>query len=235
VNLPSPAAAFTSFNPEFVDEYEVGLKVDWDIGVPFRTNIAFFIDKYNDIQISSPVVVPNVGFVSLVQNAAKATNKGVELETTIVPVRNVSISGFMSYLDAHSDVTVVGTQTIKGRQTAFQPKWKYGVSARYDIPVSENIGKLAVSGDYSWQGKTNTNEVNPAYLGSYPAYGVINARVELVDIARSGIDLAAFATNLTNKTYILGGFPLASALGFESSLYGEPRMYGLSAKVRLGG
>ncbi len=234
VNLPSPGDAFTRFNPEYVDEYEIGLKADWDIGVPFRTNVAFFLDKYDNIQISSPVVVPNVGFVSLVQNVAKATNKGVELESTIVPVRNLSISGYMSYLDSHSDVTVAGTAAVKGRQTAFQPKWKYGVSARYDIPVSENVGKLAISGDYSWQGKTNTNEINPAFLGSYPSYGVLNARVELADVARSGIDLAAFATNLTNKAYFLGGFPLASPLGFESALYGEPRMYGVSAKVRFG-
>lgn len=234
VNLPSPAPEFTTFDPEYVDEFEVGLKADWDIGVPLRTNIAVFIDKYKDIQISSPVVIPNVGIISLVQNAASATNKGVEFETTIAPVRDLSLTGFISYLDAHSDVTIPGTAAIKGRQTAFQPKWKYGVNGRYHIPVPATFGELTVSADYSWQSRTNTNEVDNRFITTYPSYGLLNARIEFDNIADRGIDLTLFANNLTNKKYILGGFPLASALGFESALYGEPRMYGASLKLHFG-
>ncbi|ARS27253.1 TonB-dependent receptor [Sphingomonas sp. KC8] len=234
VNLPSPVAALTKFNPEYVDEIEIGLKADWNIGIPLRTNISAFLDKYKDIQITSPAAIPGVGIISLVQNSAKATNKGVEFEGTIVPVEHLSISGFLSYLDAHSDVTVPGTAAVKGRQTAFQPKWKYGVSGRFDVPMDDAIGRLAVSADYSWQSRTNTNETNPTLITTYPSYGLLNARIELTDIAGKGVDFALFGSNLTQKTYILGGFPLGGALGYESSIYGEPRMYGASLKVRFG-
>ena len=233
LNLPSPDDRFTVVQPETVDEYEIGLKADWDIGVPLRTNIAAFLDKYQDIQISQPVLVPGAGVIALVRNAAKATNKGIEFEGTIVPVEGFSLGGFLSYLDAHSDVTVAGTAAVDGRQTAFQPKWKYGLNGRFDVPVDESVGRLSLSADYSWQGKVNTNETNPALITTYPSYGVLNARIELGDIGGSGIDLALFGTNLTNKTYILGGLALASALGFESAFYGEPRMYGASLKARF--
>lgn len=233
INLPSPSIEFTAFDPEYVDQVEIGLKADWYVGMPIRTNIAAFIDKYKDIQISSPVVIPNVAIISLVQNAAKATNKGIEFEGTIQPHENLTIGGFLSYLDSKSDVTVPGTTIIKGRQTAFQPKWKYGVNARLELPTYDSVGQWIISADYSWQSRTNTNEAVPGYITTFPSYGLLNARVELNNIAGSGVDLAIFSTNLTNKTYILGGFPLASSLGFDSALYGEPRMYGLSAKVRF--
>ncbi|WP_218036709.1 TonB-dependent receptor [Sphingobium sp. EM0848] len=234
LNLPSPAPEFTAFRPEHVDSFEAGLKADWNVGVPLRTNLSAFIDKYKDIQISQPVVIPGVAITSLVQNAGKATNKGFEFEGSIRPLEILTINGFVSYLDAHSNVTVPGTAAIKGRQTAFQPKWKYGVSGKLDLPVSDALGTLGLSVDYSWQGKVNTNETNAAYLTTYPSYGLLGARVELKDVARSGIDLAVFGSNLTNKTYILGGFPLTSSLGFESAYYGEPRMYGISARMRFG-
>ncbi len=234
LNLPSPAPEFTTFAPEYVDSFEVGMKADWDVGFPLRTNVSLFLDKYKDIQISQPVVIPGVAITSLVQNAGKATNKGFEIETTAKPADWLTLGGFLSYLDAHSDVTVPGTAAVKGRQTAFQPRWKFGINGRIDLPVGEEIGKLSLSADYSWQTKVNTNETNPRFITTYPSYGLLGARLELADIAGSGVDFALFGSNLTNKTYILGGYPLTSTMGFEAAYYGEPRTYGMSVKVRFG-
>lgn len=235
VNLPTPSPGFSSFAPEYVDEYEVGIKADWDVGIPLRTNLAAFIDKYKEIQLSVATLLPSGGIVSLVRNAPRATNKGIEFETTIVPFEGFSLSGFASYLDAHSDVTVPGTPAVKGRQTAFQPKWKYGINGSLVVPTPESIGSLTLSADYSWQGRVNTSDISPLLETSYPSYGLLNARIGLANVGGSGVEASLFATNLTNKTYILGGFPLGDAIGFESALYGEPRMYGASLKFSFGG
>lgn len=234
LNLPSPAPEYTSFDPEYVDSFELGLKADWRIGFPLRTNLSVFLDKYQDIQISQPVVIPGVAITSLVQNAGRATNKGFEFETTAKPASWLSLGGFVSYLDAHSNVTVAGTSAIKGRQTAFQPRWKYGLNGRIELPVNDAIGTATMSADYSWQSAVNTNETDDRFITTYPSYGVLGARIELANVASSGIDLALFGSNLTNKKYILGGFPLTSSLGFEAAYYGEPRMYGMSARIRFG-
>lgn len=231
VNLPSPGVDYTRFAPESVDEVEVGMKADWNIGVPFRTNIAFFIDKYNDIQISTPVNIPGAGIASLVRNAAKATNKGLEIETTLVPMRGVTLSANLSYLDAHSDVTVAGTAAVKGRQTAFQPKWKYGFSGQFELLHSESVGDAVLALDYSWQGRANTSDVVANIDTFYPSYGIANASLTIDNLASTKASLSLFAKNIFNKDYILGGLPLADAIGFESSFYGEPRTYGVSLKT----
>lgn len=234
VNLPTPGPGFSTFDPEFVDEYEVGVKVDWDVGIPLRTNLAAFIDKYKDIQLSLATVLPSGGIVSLVRNAPKATNKGIEFETTIVPFDGFTLNGFVSYLDAHSDVTVPGTSAIKGRQTAFQPRWKYGFNVSAAVPVAESVGQLTLNMDFSWQSRVNTNDTSPLLDTNYPAYGLLNVRLALADIGGSGLEASLFANNLTNNSYILGGFPLGDAIGFDSVLYGEPRMFGASLKYSFG-
>lgn len=230
-NLPSPLPEYQKFDQETVDDFEIGLKADWNVGFPVRTNIALFLDKYRDIQIQTPVAVSGVGITSLVRNAGKATNKGVELEVSARPAEGLMLSGFLSYLDSQCDVTLDRTACRDGVQTAFQPKWKYGLSGRYEMPIGPGAQALAVSADYSWQSKANTNDLD-APISTYPSYGLLNGRLEWNGIADSSFDLALFMTNITNRRYIAGGYPLTSQIGFESVFYGEPRTYGASLKFR---
>jgi iron complex outermembrane receptor protein len=228
-NLPSPVG-FETFNPEQVNSFEVGLKADWDIGVPLRTNLALFHDDYDNMQVQQSVLVGSV-VTSIVLSNVKAVNQGAEFEATIIPVHGLNLSGFVSYLDSHSKVDVPGT-IIKDRQFQNQPQWKYGLSASFDLPMSDDMGSLNLSANWSWQDKTNTLNV-VGLVPTNPSYGLLGARIEWSDISKSGIDLALFGTNLTDKDYVLGGYPI-SALGMHSSFYGEPRMYGGSLKIHFG-
>ena len=244
LNLPAPVApppmdpaAFQSYNPETVDDYEIGLKADFYVGVPVRTNIAAFYDTYKNIQVQESVTFTPAGggaavVTSLVRNGVEAVNKGFEFETTVMPFRGFNLSGFVSYLNAEPTNTVAGA-SIKGRQFANQPKWKYGVSAVWALPVPSEYGDVTISSDYSWQDDvllTNT----PGIVESIPSYGLVNARVEWANVMRKGVDLSVFATNLADKDYVLGSYPITQ-LGFVSLLYGEPRMVGVSLKVHFGG
>ena len=151
-NLPAPTIAASTFGKETVDDIEVGLKADWDIGVPLRTNVALFRDKYRDIQITLPALF-NGSFINLVQNAGKATNKGAELEISLKPSSALTVGTFASYLDAKC-ATNVGTACRIGRQIAFQPRWKAGVNAQYEI-VSGAAGSVTLSTDFSYTGGRN--------------------------------------------------------------------------------
>ena len=230
INLPAPAGS-EFFKPEHVDSFEVGTKADWNIGIPFRTNIALFYDKYSDIQIQQSIIFNGIT-TSIIPAGVKAINKGVEFETTVIPVHGVTLSGFVSYLDAHPTVSITDV-VVAGRQLSNQPKWKYGVSGAIRLPVPDSVGKLTLLGDWSWQSSTHTTPV-PGLVDNNPSYGVLNARLEWNDVAGSGLDFAVFGTNLTDKVYVLGGYPIAQ-LGFDSAVYGEPRMYGASVKVHFGG
>jgi iron complex outermembrane receptor protein len=243
INLPAPVArpplapdAYQTFEPEKVDGFEVGLKADWNVGVPWRTNIAAFYDKYRNIQIGQQIQLFDAAGNPLspalvVRNGVKAVNKGVEFETTIVPASMLSLSAFASYLDAHPTVSIPNT-VIAGQQFAKQPKWKYGFSGVVSVPTPERYGAVTISANWSWQSKT-FNSYIPSLRPVDPSYRLMNGRIEWTNVLGHGVDLAVFGNNLFNKTYVLGGYPIAQ-LGFDSVLYGEPRTFGASVKVRFG-
>jgi len=63
--------------------------------------------------------------------------------------------------------------------------------------------------------------------GSFlPAYGLLGLRADWQRVWGSHLDLAVFATNVTNKTYRIANEDLYSTIGTSTTVYGEPRMYG---------
>ena len=78
-------------------------------------------------------------------------NKGVEFETTIVPARGLSISGFVSYLDAKCKVNA-GEACRIGRQIAYQPHWKYSINGQYDLPLPGDT-QVSLFASYSFSGR----------------------------------------------------------------------------------
>ena len=76
----------STFAPETVGDYELGLKLDWRFNDMFlRTNVAGFYQNYSDIQRLVPLVFPNGATTAIEQNAASAKINGVEGEFMFVP------------------------------------------------------------------------------------------------------------------------------------------------------
>jgi iron complex outermembrane receptor protein len=238
---PEDPLAFTSYGAEYVNDLEIGAKVDSQIGgVPFRFNIAAFHDNYTNQQISVTVtytdpVTSETQFTSAIQNVGESRIQGVEADMAFNPVHGLTLGGFMSYLDAapKRDVYDVLGRVVAfgGRQLPNQPKWKWGINGSYTYDLQDN-GSITAAANYSWQDGFYAS-LQPVPGGPFASYGVLNARLSWDRVLGSNVDLAAFANNLTNNTYQLGGYPVTQ-LGFTSVIYGEPRMYGLSAKIRFG-
>jgi len=49
-------------------------------------------------------------------------------------------------------------------------------------------------------------------------------------VAGTPVDLTVFGTNLTNKTYRTSNSNVWNSILVRSTLYGEPRMYGVKAR-----
>jgi iron complex outermembrane receptor protein len=241
-NLPAPVAPapdpnrYQTFGPETLYTYEVGLKADWNIGMPVRTNLSVFYDDYRNIQSGIGALTAQGQPVQIILSAGKAKNQGVEFETTVVPTDRLRLTGFVSYLDAHATQSLFGPDgspaVVAGRQRSNSPKVKYGLSGLFSLPLPEAYGEVSLSADWSWQSKVRQPNIVTT-VPFYPSYGVLNARIEWKDALRKGLDLSVFANNLLDKEYIQGGYPLGN-LGSEAAVYGEPRMYGVSAKIRFG-
>src|SRR5690606_7380897 len=95
----------TTFDPETVNDYELGLKTTLPVGSGvMRVNAAVFNSDYKDIQRTlSYLPVGSTALSTAVLNAAEATIRGGEIELIYAPTDRLEISGFYGYTDAEYD------------------------------------------------------------------------------------------------------------------------------------
>ncbi len=159
------ATSFAEFQPEYLTDVELGVKNNWTIlNVPGRTNFDMYYGWYSDVQKNDTVGIlggPAPEFVALTFNAAQATIKGLELQTTVIPDDNFEVNLFYSYTDATYSkfllpefiINGVPTNVINLAGSAFAntPKNKLGIQPRFHIPVDPALGQPFISAAVYWQ------------------------------------------------------------------------------------
>jgi len=120
--------------------------------------------------------------------------------------------------------------TLEAQKSGNRPPRKYGVNARYHLPVGQKLGEISVRGNWNWQ------DDSLAVPSGTPikAFGLLNLSAEWNKIMGSAVDASLFATNVLDKVYSVGGFDELGALGFSIQRFGEPRMYGIRVRYRFG-
>jgi iron complex outermembrane receptor protein len=239
-NLNVPAS-FANFGPEHVTDVEIGEKADWDFAsVHGRTNADIYHSAYKAIQVQDLVSVTNaqgkIHTGAIFQNAASATIEGAELEQTLVPAKGVEVDFHASYNYSKYDQYPVAFSPL-GTETPFLyiPKWQYGLTGTYHLPIDESVGDIAVSATYSWYGhQYDSVSVGEAYPIT-PAYDLLDIKVDWTDIYGYPVDAGFFMRNALDKLYVEGAVPIYTQLGFTSLSYGAPRMFGFSLKYRFDG
>ncbi len=108
-NASGPRVEVLTFQPEYVTNYEIGVKSDFRIAdMPVRLNVSAYNLDYKDIQRATADNAPNglpppaSGFDSgsRVFNAESARIRGIEVEGVIRPVTGLELSGSYAYTDA---------------------------------------------------------------------------------------------------------------------------------------
>ena len=196
-------------------DLKVGAKLDFHLpyGMFFRTNIAAYRQWYKDIQRLVPFLTP-AGIVSTnVINAASATIDGFEIESMFRPVKAVEFSGFVSHVSPKyqhffvaSPKTGVGLVDV-AETASFSgvPRWQYGFTLNLQSPEPTSFGKPSLSISYYHQSQFRlSDQADRSPLASTPGYGLLNARLQIADVAQTSIGVAVFANNLLDKKY--GGF-----------------------------
>lgn len=145
---------------------------------------------------------------------------------------NFSVTGFYSYTKVKilsgGAVSNIGPE-IAQRGT---PKTQAGFTATVSPPMSEDVGKLNLIGNLTWRSKNRLDDFELS--ATQPAFALVNLRAELNDIGGSKASVAFFVNNFTNEVYRIGVLGLvAEGLGFSSSVYGEPRMYGVEVGYKF--
>ncbi|MGH6650516.1 MAG: TonB-dependent receptor [Sphingopyxis sp.] len=224
-------AAGQVFAPDSVWNYEVGAKVETADRVLTLNGAAYRIEQ-KGIQLS----IPDPCGIQFFANAGDARIDGAELEMSLHPSLNITISGQMSYTDARFSKVPVdfGTSAgyAEGDPIPETPRWKFSLSSELRHPVSDSWEAYARA---AWQhvGKTPFGIDGALTSGRFrPAYDIAN-----FDIGAEGdtLDISLFVRNAFNKRGILGiGSGAVSTIAgvFENVTYVTPRTIGLTLRVK---
>ena len=240
----------TPVKPEIVDSIELGLKSEfWDNRI--RWNWAFFYYDYQDIQVFQ---LRNAGGSVPVQqliNAQDADVVGFEMELDVKPFEGwappifegIWIRGTFAWLDSKytdfvnaqdivvdngsviSKITVI--EDYSGSQLVNSPEFSFIGFAMW--PIGGEWGTLIPRVDWSFKDKVYFGPAN-AEMVSQEALWLWNFRA-IYKTPMENFELSFWVENLTDQAYTVDVFNLARLRGAILHAIGDPRTYGLTAKV----
>jgi len=162
--------------------------------------------------------------------------QGLEVNTAIVPATGLTLTGSYSYIDAkYTEVADASAGAIlNGSPFPYTPKHKFSAGATYDLPLG-GAGDLRAGVNYVHQSKASTAQTNTSFYRFLPAYGLLNASLDLREVGGRPLDIGVFVNNLTDVTKPVGVLDqYAAASGTVGLTYTEPRMYGVRVGYRFG-
>lgn len=235
--------ALRPFLPEEVNEYELGIKTDQFIGEGRLTGgLALFLQNGTDVQKQRASSFDTNGdgvpdtVVTVVDNTAKQRNTGGELDFGY-STDAVNLTGFYSYtkvniLRGGSSLTLPNRTVLPEFEQRGTPRHQFGLTGTLNLPIEDRLGTASFTANYTVRSKIYLDDFE--IEGLQPSYSLVNLRLEWNDIARSGIDAALFGTNVFDKQYRVGVLGLiGEGLGFQSSVFGEPRMFGMELAYKF--
>lgn len=224
-----------SFDPEHVDNFEVGAKTAF-LGGLMQANLALFYMDYKDLQVTQ---YDPASFANFIGNAASATVSGVEFELSAQPTGNFKLNLGFGLIDATFDkfIDQYGID-LKDNDLPFAPKLTASLSGQYTWSIGEATGAfLWMEGAYRDSSHPDVQNDPRNELGSYT---LLNARAGL-KFSDGRWTVEAYGRNLTDELYAVSRttqLPLLSFLppfAYEetTTTFGAPRTYGLKFTARF--
>jgi len=230
------------FDPEQVQNYELGAKVD-TFNHRLRVNGAFYYMDYSDMQVRVAEAGTRISDIFLyLTNAGEAKIKGFELEVSALPIDNLTIAATLNYTDASYDkFTTEQTVLINGLPTkevqdrsgepfAVTPEKSGSLTVSYNFET-EAAGTFTprLTAYYRDEIYIGTDYLSPKFKQAYiDSYTVLSGRLTWIAPGQEW-NVTAFVDNLADKDYYQGGFGVLDALGAGTVVKAPPRTYGIEA------
>lgn len=220
----------STFDPEFVWTYELGVKASSADGRMFG-NFAVFHSDYKDFQarvaeiVDPDAPIPNFSFPVL--NAGKLRIQGAEFEGGVVLGQGTRLSTQIGYQDARYREFQDDVQDRSNDKVPFSPRWTARLAAAHTFDLARGAS-FTFGGDLSYRDDTWLSVDNREVLkqdsytlvGAYGVYDSADARWQL----RGGV------RNLTDKLYRTDAQEFSSVGNIQTAYYGWPRHYYLAVR-----
>ncbi len=209
LNTNAPNEADVPFEPEYSNNYEIGIKnTFFDNRLKF--NVTGFFLQQRDQQVT---VIEDAFF--LTRNTGNIENLGAEIELEALPVKGLQLIWNASLSDAeYKDLTVAiagENQDLSGNKPLFNPPFASFAAVQYTKEFNKDFSTF-IRGEHRYTGEHFFNFDNEVRQSPYNLY---NARI---GGKYKNFELAFWARNLTERkyrTWATGVF-----------LLGSPRFYG---------
>ncbi len=182
------------YEPDFLDNYELGLKSRWlDDRVAF--NVTAFRMNWKDYQVE--VVDPGPLYAVLVANVGNARIDGVSAEFSARLWDSLDIGLNVQFLDPKttSDSAIIGT--AKGTRLPFSTKEKGVAWLEYAFPRQIAGGKFYGRYQWSYNGDSLNGVINPRVQ---PTYQISDVKF---GFEADAWEIYAYVDNLFNERAIL--------------------------------
>jgi iron complex outermembrane receptor protein len=217
----TPPASF-DFDPEYVNNYEAGLKGRWFDGRLTVNSAVFYLDYTNKQERV------NTGISFLISNAGEARVKGAEVEFMALPIEGLTITGSVGVLDAkYTSFKNAGGLGIDfdGNRLTGAPRIQGTLAAQYDWQLTDMLRGTAraeaIHLDYIYTDTANSRDLRQRVNTQ------LNGRIG-IEADKWGFYL--WGKNLTDELILGGGTKVitVTARGINAG-----RTYGLEARMRF--
>lgn len=214
--------ALQTFDPEFSDNFEIGLKNEF-FNHKVRWNLSAFYTRVHDIQVPQ-MIMPEALVVT--RNEGKLSSKGIESELTALIGRGVTLQWNGGLTQAKfTDLQLAGDEgnkNLSGNRQLFTPDFTSHMMAQYERKLGNHPSfRMMARLEWLWLGTTyfdlaNTMKQDP--------YHLLKGQI---GVKRNSVGLSFWAKNILDIRYI------DYAYEFGAAHMGDPATYGVSLRYDL--
>jgi iron complex outermembrane recepter protein len=229
--VDSDESARTPYDPETVDNYEIGIKSEWlDNRLRVNANVFYmeYDDKQEELQLPSN---DSTGQKTVVSNASSATIQGAELEVQAFVSEHLSMRGNIGYLDTGYDDFAYealdgSTVDLSDREFRRAPDWTASLDATYEWNMAG--GTAWIRGAYRFLGGHYTSVDNSPELENDDQH-LVDASI---NFSKNAFTLSLFGRNLTDEDGYIHGYNVATLWSYAATR--PPRTYGAEIVYNFG-
>lgn len=228
--VDSIESATIPYNPEFLDNYELGFKTEWADG-RVRVNGALFYMDYEDKQEEIGLRSDGAtGQRISVFNAATATMQGLELEMQALVTEGLTVGANFGYLDSEYDEFTFdsgfGIVDNSGLEFRRAPEYTASLNATYEWDMAG--GTAWIRGAYRFIDDLYVEQTNREEL-SNDAQNYLDLSV---NYQIKGATFSLFGRNLTEEDALAHGLNVSGLWSYASPV--APRTWGLEVVYNFG-
>ncbi|WP_447756760.1 TonB-dependent receptor [Pseudomonas moraviensis] len=236
-SAPTAGADSLLIGTERANNAELGFKSTlWDHRLQLNANV--FWTQVNAYQTNAYDAANRVQYLT---NAGSVRSRGIEFESTVVPLRGLTLNfngsyndvSYLSYKDAPCPPEVsqapgaLASCDLSGHQVVGASKWIGNANGEYKWNL-DNGFEPYVTGSYAFRSKA-VGTVEDSDYGQIPSYAVVNLSTGLRgDFNQGQWDVSLWLKNAFDKTYYTTLWTGGNG-GYEG-LLGTPRTLGVTGR-----